>query len=382
MKFLKYFFVWLCIVALLTCVAGYIYVRVEGKALFERQITKFFGQSTSIESIRYLVPFGVRFHKIEIQNVIEAEDVFLHLRLPFLLNKQFVIARLELVKPILHFVRYEKEKVDFGGAYLTQQEERFRLKKKQSSTVNGVLIDFLSIQDGQFEILDLAVAESVKYAIGQVNGKAMKVVYPLTDQNIKFDIEGKILNFGSKQWLMKSVFSAVGWINWIARDMDVILNFSGQKGVSGKADLKSKKNDLEVSGRLEIGSVEKEPVEQAQNISNEFLPEALLGVLQATQSKLGVNFSFKTKMDDFELKVLDFDGDLNLPQQKKGLDDQPRVRRQDHEEKRRGSGVQVRAQNILRRLSRQDSERQVFRSAHHRGRCSRCERRHRQRTGC
>lgn len=115
MKFLKYISIWLGVILIFACVAGYVYIRIEGKALFERQLAKFFGQPTQIEEIRYLIPAGVRLKKLDIKNIVEAEDVRLHLKIPFLLKNYFVIARLELIEPVFHMVRHEKKKIDFGG---------------------------------------------------------------------------------------------------------------------------------------------------------------------------------------------------------------------------------------------------------------------------
>jgi hypothetical protein len=314
MKFLKYFFIWLCMMMVLACIAGYVYIRLEGKGYFEQQFSKFFGQASTIESVRYLVPFGVRFHKLEIRNVIEAEDVFLHLRIPFFLDKRFIIARLELVEPIFHLVRHERTKLDFGGAYLSQQEKRFYEARQHLPTVDGVLIDFLSIENGRLDILDLAVEEPVKYAVGSINGKALKFVYPLTDQSIKFDVEGIIMNAGQQHWLKKGFLSAAGWVNWVARDMDMVLNFQGYEGIVGDADLKAKGNVVTAEGRLEFGQIQNKIAAKEVKDAGQFSSKTLAGILKETQLRLAMDFNFTTQMDAFRLGTIDFEGDLSLPQ--------------------------------------------------------------------
>lgn len=322
MKFVKYFFIWLCMFMVLSCVIGYVYVRLEGEHLFEQQFSKFFGQESTVESVRYLVPFGVRFHKLEIRNVLEAEDVFFHLRLPFLLERQFIIARLELVKPIFYLVRPEQKKLDFGGAYLAQQEERFNVVKQNIKPIDGVLIDFLSVEGGRIEILDLAVQEPVKYTIMDINGKALKFAYPPGNQNIKFDMEGRVVSAGGRQWLAKSRLSATGWVNWISRAMEADMDFKGLDGVSATMDLKSKNNVLEGQGKFKIGSAtegQKEVLTKGRK-SGLFLTKTVLNILNETQTELALNFNFKTAMDAFHLESVNFEGTLDLPHEKKVFD--------------------------------------------------------------
>ena len=320
MKFLKYLLVWFCVGMLLASVAGYVYIRLRGKELFENQFEKFFGQPASIQSVRYLVPAGIRFHKLKIHNVLEADDVFLHLRVPFLLERQFIIASLELVKPAFQLVRHEKKQIDFGGSYLKQQEERFQKQKKPGSRIRGILADFISIKDGRIDILDLAVNEPVKYSVEQINGKAMNVAYPLIDQDIKFDIEGQVLTAGREHWLANSAFSAAGWINWPARAMDLDLDFQAPGGVKRNVNLKGENNIVHADGRLEIDTVDKSSDGKAVNLAGGILPDVVFEALLASGSQLGINFNFKTKMDEFPLPVIEFEGRLDLPRDKKGLD--------------------------------------------------------------
>jgi hypothetical protein len=303
-------------------VAGYAYVRLEGRHLFESQLTKFFGQPAEIGEIRYLLPFGVRAADLKIQNILEAEDVRLHLRIPFLFKKRFVIARLEMVRPVFHFVRHDKNEIDFGGTYLQEQEKKFRAGNNEGipRPVNGIIIDFLSIQDGRVEILDLSAAEPVKYDAGSLTGKAMKITYPLEDRNIKFDLQGEILGAGSRAWMKQGAFDINGWINWLQRSMEASVGFRGKGDLTADLTLTGKENVVRAKGRMEFGLVEKENVEKAKMLSQqEGIAGAFFGVLQASRSRLGMNFSFETLMDDFVLKVVDFDGTLSVTNPKKGL---------------------------------------------------------------
>lgn len=321
MKFLKYVLIWLGVLLVLTSVAGYVYVRVEGKAFFEKKMTKFFGQPTTIEDVRYLVPTGIRFHQLKIKNVLEADDVHLHLKLPLLLEKRFVIARLELINPVFHLVRHEEKEIDFGGTYLNKQEEKFRTDKKASQRkIEGVIIDFLSVSNGRFEILDLAVSEPLKYDVGSVEGKAMKVSYPLKDQNIKFDIEGEILNAGEKEWLKKGFFDATGWINWPARGLSASVEFESEGGILGNIDLIGEKNIVQAKGKFKVAPVVFKEEGVKINGSQDDFAEDLLGAFQNFGSQLEADFRFETKMDSFKLDVVKFDGLFCASERKKSLD--------------------------------------------------------------
>lgn len=319
MKFFKYFLIWLCIVFLLGSVAGYVYIRLEGQRLFERQLTKFFGQPAQIEEIRYLVPVGIRLINVTIQNVLEVEDVRLHLRVPFLLSGHFIIAKLELDHPVFHLVRYEEKQVDFGGVYLKRQEEKFHsgIESSVSRVFQGIVIDLLSVQNGEMMLVDLVVPEPVKYDFVGIKGKAMKVMYPLSDQQIKLDVQGTIRSAGGQKFLKQAGFNAGGWINWPARAMDMTVNIHQQAGLSAKMMLKGKDNQLQVQGRLEADMSDEALLEVFKEMSQDGLGSVLFGALQTSQSKVGLNISMETKMDAFSFGLVNFQGEWEVSDQKK-----------------------------------------------------------------
>lgn len=320
MKFFKYVLIWAGVLLVLACVAGYVYVRVEGKSFFEKKMTKFFGQRTTIEEVRYLVPTGIRFHKLKIKNILEADDVNLHLKVPFLLENRFVIAQLELIAPVFHLVRPEKKEIDFGGTYLNKQEELLRpAERKTQKKIKGIMIDFLSVKNGRLEILDLSVLEPLKYDIGSIDGKAMNVTYPLKDQNIKFDIEGDILNDGKKGWLTDGSFAASGWINWPARRLSVSVELESKLGIFGNIDLVGEENIVQANGKLTLNPIASEEGSVEGDGSQDKGAEGVLGMVQRIGSKFEADFNFETKMDGFELGVLNFDGLIYLPEKKNSL---------------------------------------------------------------
>lgn len=321
MRFLKYIMIWLCVLMVLASVAGYVYVRINGRQLFERQMEKFFGQEVTIESVRYLVPAGVRFHKLTVRNVLEAEDVFLHLRVPFLLQRKFMIASLELVRPVFQLVRPEKQQIDFGGTYLKQQEERFQNDASPEAAIRGVLIDFIKITGARVDILDLAVDEPVKYSADQISGKAMKISYPLEDQSIKLDLRGRILGAGKEAWLNKSAFVIAGWVNWPGRAMDLAVDLKTPGGVSVEARADGDNGQVQMTGRVEVGPADSEGEKPADAaLPPGLLPDVVLGALQNSGSRMGMNFLSQTRMDDIHLELINFEGEVEPPRDKSGLE--------------------------------------------------------------
>lgn len=319
MKFLKYCLIWLAILMIFASVGGYTYIRLEGKHLFEKQLVRFFGQSAEVDDVRYLFPVGIRLMGLKIQNVLDVEDVRLHLRIPFLLDKYFMIARLELYRPVFHLVRYGHKQVDFGGVYLKREEEKLQpqVKRAPSRVFQGLIVDILSIEEGEVVIVDLAVDDPVKYEVTNIRGKAMRAVYPLEDRQVRFDARGLVRSAGGKNLLTQADFSAMGWMNWPARAMDVEVAISQPTGLSAKMTVKGKDNYVQVQGRLEADMTNAAMSGAAKEFQTSDLGEVVLGALEASQSKLVLNINFGTEMDAFSFGLVDFQGEWILPDQKK-----------------------------------------------------------------
>jgi len=323
MKYLKYIISWLAIVLVFACAVGYAYVRVQGKALVEKQLSKFFGQTAQIEEVRYLLPAGLRVKNLMVRNVVEAKDVRIHLRVPFLLKHQVLIAKLELIEPVFQLVRHSTKEIDFGGVYLREQERKVSTKGKAfvPGVIQGMRIDFLSIKGGRFEILDLTLAEPEQYLFDQIRLKAVKVDYPLADQNMKFDVQGRLQKAGDfTQWKGSQV-SIAGWMNWPARAIDAQIDFKGIDGMSAKVALKGHDNKMNVQGDVDLSPAQMEKGTGTRPVKQEGILGATLGVLQVSGSQLALNFAFETTMDDFNVATLNFQGDWNFPLPEKSVKD-------------------------------------------------------------
>ena len=314
MKFFKYLFIWLGVFIVLAFVAGYVYVRVEGKNIFERQLTKFFGQPVTINEIRYLLPTGIRVTDMQVRNILEAEDVRFHLRIPYLLHGKFVVAKVELKDPVFHLVRHDKKKMDFGGVYLSDQEKRFNPEKQDTRPVDGILIDFLDIQNGAIEILDLAADEPVKYEISSINAKAMKVVYPMEDKDIKFDGQGVVTGAGPYDMFSDARFKINGWVNWVKRNMEASADFERDDGLSGKMTMAGKGNNLKTTGRLKLESFKDKS--QSEDGHPRGLKDVISEALENANSTLTFNFSFETAMDELAPQMVDFNGVVDIPKKR------------------------------------------------------------------
>lgn len=324
MKFLKYCLIWLAILMIFASVGGYTYIRLEGKHLFEKQLVRFFGQPVEVDDVRYLFPVGIRLIGLKIHNVLDVQDVRLHLRVPFLLKKYFVIARLELYWPVFHLVRYGDKQVDFGGVYLKREEEKFRTQstQAQSRIFQGIIVDILSIEDGEVMIVDLAVDDPVKYEVTEMKGKAMQAVYPLENRQIRFDVRGLVRSTGGKSFLTLADVNAMGWMNWPARAMDVEVVISQPAGLSARMTVKGKDNQAQVEGRFEVDMTNAAVSGVAKELPTSDLGEVVLGAMRASQSKLALNIHFETEMDAFSFGLVDFQGEW-LHSEKKKIGTEP-----------------------------------------------------------
>lgn len=314
MRVFRYIFAWLLILLVFVTLAGYFYVQTQGRQLVERQLSKFFRQPVSMQDIRYLMPFGLRIKGLTVRNVISAGDIHLQLSMPLILSDRLVIGQLNIKDGKFYFVRHGASQIEFGGVYLSVQEDRLQkdAPRRPGRRVQGVTIERLTIVDSRIEILDLTAEQTRQYKFHDLDLKASHVTYPLKDERLRFDLTavagGAVPGQFQGQWV------ADGWLNWPARVMEAQMAFiSPEEDFDMTARAEGRDNQLNVNGSFRMTPEKGPKVGETLNGAKENgLPEIFLGVLQKSGAELEMKFSFQTKMDEFHLGVIDYEGDLTL----------------------------------------------------------------------
>ena len=314
LRYLRYVLMWLGIVFILFVVICYYYVQAGGKLFIEKRFSIFFQQPATIGEIRFLLPLGLRFKNLQIQNFIKAEDVQLQVGMPFVFDKRLVIQKLVLKHPVFTGVYDEHKKFQFGGAYLAQREKSLREgSSSEAPFFEGMRIEYFEVKDGEVEILNFSKNPSERYFFDQIQLKALDVSYPLLDQRVKFDVKAFIQKgFGLFD---RGVFTSEGWVNWPKRSLSSKVDFVDDRQFSRiQIDAKSENNDLKVAGSAQWDASRLDQVEKAdiQKAGGDFAGGLAVGVLSLAKGEQTFQFDFSTKLDDSQLSTINLSGAINL----------------------------------------------------------------------
>jgi hypothetical protein len=101
---------------------------------------------------------------------------------------------------------------------------------------------------------------------------------------------------------------AKGWVNWAARDMDVVAQTANDAGQTGlNVRLVSKANDLLVDGRARLSGSR---AREARGKDTGTVESAALGILSALAADIDVGFSFHTQMDRIDIGKVALSGNV------------------------------------------------------------------------
>ncbi len=303
---------WLGIAFILFVVICYYYVQAGGKLFIERRFSRFFQQPTTIGEIRFLLPLGLRFKNLEVQNFIKAEDVQLQMGVPFMFDKRLIIQKLVLKNAVFTGIYDEHKIFQFGGAYLAKKEEDLKaVAVSDAALLEGMRINYLEIGNGEIEIFNFSQATSERYFVDQIRLKALDVSYPLQEQRVKFDVKAFIQK--GPGLFDRGVVTSEGWINWPKKNLMSKIDFVDDRQISHiQIEAKSENNDLKVTGSLQwdasrLDQIEKKDIEK---VGGEFAGSLAVGVLDAAQGDQVFQFAFETKMDDPHLSAVQLSGSI------------------------------------------------------------------------
>ncbi len=240
-------------IIVLAVVAASIYVKVYGKALLEKELSRSLGKEVRMESVSYQFPFGVRAGNVRIEPDFSAGEVL----------AQFA--------PLSLFAEPRR---------ITQL------------TVNGGTYSYV----GQGE-------NPLRFRVDDMRLDAGDILIPLASVHTHFKFWGRLAQDDNP--LSGSRVESSGWVDWAKKDMEGTLEVvdpSGHAGLTAKAAATN--NDMSVTGDLKMSGLQSvAPSQDATEIN-----QLISGVLSAAGVEIGAKFSFKTKMDDLQIKNIAFSG--------------------------------------------------------------------------
>ncbi len=304
-----------------------IYIHYNGKDLIEERLSAALQKEVHVGKARILFPLGLRFDNVQIQDVLTAKVLRIHLGLPIFFGGHFNIAKLKLTEPVFFITYTTTRKILWGNIVegdpltatapsIVPQESLPALKDSPSPPVKikvsqGIIIDYLEVKNGKLKIMDQVHKNLID--VGQINLKAMEITLPPRNMKTKFDFAAFIMSENAPFAGQK--VEARGMVNVIARNMDATIKMIDPSGTAGlSAHFKSVNNDMIVKGKINVGRFVSGI--KTKDSKESSLEGFLANALESSGMEIGVNFSCQTKMDDFNCDKIGMSGNVIQNQRK------------------------------------------------------------------
>lgn len=318
MKFRRLFVGFLILVFAALFILG-IYLQMNGKQLAEESLSRVFKRPVRVGQAHVLPPLGLGLNNVEIEGMLKAKSVNIHLQLPIVFNQQLLISKLMLVDPLIfvarnkeaHFtVKNPQAPADLAALPLSQTSPAQFTKKP---FIQGLFVNHLEIRNGKIQYTDGSFEKDYKIRLEGLALKAGNVSYPF--KPVKSTCRFSVIIRGEEIAFSGSQITGDGWVNFGKKDMNGILEAlvpDGKKWL--QVNLVSQDNDMTVEGKMDINQV----INTSRNEKNVSLEDFVLGALQSSGLQVGLGFKFKTKMDAFKVDSVSLFGQVR--QEKSGED--------------------------------------------------------------
>ncbi len=179
--------------------------------------------------------------------------------------------------------------------------------KHPVTTPRTVILAELIVRDGVLKFIGGGVAGDGRvYEVDRIQLRAKDVPLTNTPARTEFFVTGSLAKLNAP--FVGHFLKASGWVNWFARDMDAVAQAMDDDGRVGlDAKLSARQNDMAVSGRVRFTG---EQGPQASGQKAGLVENVVLSALMATQTEIDAGFSFKTKMDRFEMGTVGLTGQI------------------------------------------------------------------------
>ena len=259
MKFFKRFLIGVVIFIILALAAVFLYVQWYGAALLQETLSRSLQRKVELKSLSYRFPFGVQASRVRVEGGISADEV----------QAQF---------------------------------------KPSSLWAQKIDIQQWTVKNGRFQYAQEFNGSDFSFQLEEIYLEAGNLVLPLEPMKTPFHFWGRLVKEGNP--LSGSKVDGSGWADFVTKDMEGRLQIVGVDGRAAlTAGVSAQNNDMTVQGDLKVSGLPlgagKDFVAGTSAVGN-----LISGVLSSMGVEIGAKFSFKTKMDDFQVSNISFSGQV------------------------------------------------------------------------
>ena len=301
--------VFLLVLALVVMAGLLALVRIKGRDLAVARLSAVFGRPVSVGDIRLTLPLSLTVDGVSAPGLFEIASLRVDAGFLLPVKRRVILERVDLYRPVIWLgaiVRQRQDALSQAPAGAPSDGAGAVAAVSASGPVHGVLIKELRVEQGTVYYRGLGPQQSINLQVNDVSLRAQEVPYPLIPTDTAFAIAGRIAE-GPDPFVGQRI-NGEGWINLPARNMDARIAFTAGSGApSLKVSLLSQDNDLTVRGQ---GGLTHFVTTLTGSAPEGSLAAAMGMALQTSGVDAQVNFSFQTRMDDFRVEKIRFEGDV------------------------------------------------------------------------
>jgi len=331
-------------------------IKFHGKEIIVHSLNEAFDRQTTLNKVRYIFPSAIFIEHVEVPAAFSAKGAKITLDFPNSVSqRKLVLREVLLIDPQFYVEKRPGPRYvwgvfasgkfsggpgtghNFGESSMTNISDCFKppeddpgkdetVKKDQKQEEDlfidlmdplgqvsslGISVDFLKVIEGIVHFVDYSQGEerAVKVDFEDIFLRVQKFVLPPRFIKTNIDCTGVISGEGF--FLDQSWFEASGSVNLKAKNMKMQLKVIDPNGVINLfTKMNAINNDMSVDGKFSIkGSLSEDKLDSFQASS---FGDFLMVAVQKSRMDVDLDFSFKTKMDDFKIEKVNISGDLGI----------------------------------------------------------------------
>ena len=282
------------------------FLSVNGRTVFIDRVSALTNRPVTLGAVRPVFPMGLVLDDLAIEGLLTALHARVNVDVMALLRGELTFSSAKLVEPVFFLERSDNAALKLPPpAGTTQDGTPPPVAAPQPATKRRpVVLKKLVIEGGVLSLRDVKAGR--EWTVDRIAGDVENIPLTGTPVRTKLFLTASLARLDVP--FVGHFLKATGWVNWAARDMDVLaqaVDDAGRVGLDVK--LVSKANDLLVEGKARFTGSHVKP---AAGKNAGAVESAALGVLSALGTDIDVGFSFHTQMDRFDVGQIALSGNV------------------------------------------------------------------------
>jgi hypothetical protein len=164
------------------------------------------------------------------------------------------------------------------------------------------------VKRGRIHYVNRLTEKGVSFNLEDVQLKTGRLVFPVEPNQCKFHLSARLIKEGNP--LSGSHVKSSGWIDAVKKDMEAAVEVIEEDGAVGMtANAVSRNNEMDVSGEIKLKNF-LQGLKDKSSSESSTVNDLILNALTSAGVEIGAKFSFKTNMDNFQLRQVSFSGTM------------------------------------------------------------------------